>query len=268
MDRLNSRQDSREEDKLRRVILEWLTPVDYASQQNDFLGRRQEGTGQWLLNSDQFQHLVNQDKRTLFCPGLPGAGKTILTSIVVEHLCKRFAQDNNVGIAYFYFNFRRRHEQTPIQVFSSLLKQFVQASDMVPDIVKELHERYKSQHSRPQFQEIIHTLHSVIALSKRSFIIIDAMDECEVSNGNRTQLLSEICDLRSKTATNLFVTSRSIPEIENKFEGCDILEIQASDHDIQIYLDHQMARLPGFVARSLELQNDIRREVLDAVQGM
>ena len=36
-------------------MLEWLSSVDYSSQQADFLRQRQEGTGQWFLNSPQFQ---------------------------------------------------------------------------------------------------------------------------------------------------------------------------------------------------------------------
>src|SRR5271155_4005075 len=77
--RLIRHQDDQESQK----ILDWLTPIDYAPQHSDFISRRQEGTGQWLLNSDQFQTWLNTTKQTLFCPGMPGAGKTMITSIVV-----------------------------------------------------------------------------------------------------------------------------------------------------------------------------------------
>jgi hypothetical protein len=80
IDRLNRRQD----DQDHRVIVDWLTPVDYAPQQSDFISRRQEGTGKWLLNSNKFQEWLNQSKQTLFCQGIPGSGKTIITSIVIE----------------------------------------------------------------------------------------------------------------------------------------------------------------------------------------
>lgn len=33
------------------AILDWLAPVNYGSQQSDFIRRRQEGTGTWLLDS-------------------------------------------------------------------------------------------------------------------------------------------------------------------------------------------------------------------------
>jgi hypothetical protein len=105
------------------VILDWLTSIGYAPQQGDFISRRQEGTGQWLLNSDEFQVWINQRRRTLFCPGTPGAGKTILTSIVIDDLDTRFQSNTSVGIAYIYYNFRQQDEQKAEDLLASLLKQ-------------------------------------------------------------------------------------------------------------------------------------------------
>ncbi|KAF2178918.1 hypothetical protein K469DRAFT_695065 [Zopfia rhizophila CBS 207.26] len=106
VDILNRRHDDHE----RRTIVDWLTSTDYATQQSDFIARRQEGTELWLLNSKEFQLWVKQGK-TLFCPGIPGAGKTMITSIVVEHLWAEFQNDATVAIAYLYCNFRRQQEQ-------------------------------------------------------------------------------------------------------------------------------------------------------------
>jgi hypothetical protein len=83
----------RQLDQEHHAILDWLTPIDYASQQNDYLTRRQPGTGQWLLDSAEYQIWVPTSQQTLFCPGIPGAGKTILTSIVIDHLSTRFQND-------------------------------------------------------------------------------------------------------------------------------------------------------------------------------
>jgi hypothetical protein len=79
---LNQRQDDQE----RLSVLNWLTPTDYSTQQSDYISRRQAGTGQWLLDSPEFQMWMQADKQTLFCPGIPGAGKTILTSIGIDGL--------------------------------------------------------------------------------------------------------------------------------------------------------------------------------------
>ncbi|KAJ5899947.1 hypothetical protein N7495_004691 [Penicillium taxi] len=91
-------QDCRE----RRAILDWLSPVSaYATQQNDYKSRRQTGTGQWLLESPEFRTWVMNPKQTLFCPGIPGAGKTILTSAVIEELHARFGNNSDIVLHIF-----------------------------------------------------------------------------------------------------------------------------------------------------------------------
>jgi hypothetical protein len=87
-------------------ILDGLTPVDYGPQHTSYIRRRQQGTGQWLLDSTEYQDWLGTSKQILFCPGIPGAGKTIITAIVVDDLFKRFYNDAAVGIAYIYCNFR------------------------------------------------------------------------------------------------------------------------------------------------------------------
>ena len=118
------------------AILKWLTPIDYAPQQNDYIRRRQLGTGQWLLGSAEFQTWLGTGKQTLFCPGIPGAGKTILTSIVINDLVTRFQNGLTIGIAYIYCNFRRKDDQKAEDLLASLLKQLLaQERPSLPDIV-------------------------------------------------------------------------------------------------------------------------------------
>ncbi|KAL1965282.1 hypothetical protein VTN77DRAFT_5884 [Rasamsonia byssochlamydoides] len=188
VDQLNQQQGDHE----RQEILNWLTPINYAAQHSDFLNRRQEGTGQWLLDTNEFQQWVNHKKQTLFCPGIPGAGKTILTSIIVNHLEQKFTSDDSVGIAYLYCNFRRQQEQTPLDLLTILLKQLAQGRGSLPGSVKSLYEHHKQKGSRPGLDEIMGALQSVIAAYTKTFIIIDALDECAVSNGIRQQFLCEI----------------------------------------------------------------------------
>jgi DNA replication protein DnaC len=99
VDRLYVRQDNQERRQEHQAIIDCLTPIDYAPQQSDFISRRQEGTGQWLLDSNEFQEWLNQSKQTLLCTGIPGAGKTVITSVVVDYLNENFQNDANIGIA-------------------------------------------------------------------------------------------------------------------------------------------------------------------------
>ncbi len=253
----------------RQVILDWLTLIDYAPQQSDFISRRQAGTGQWLLESAEFQEWLKSSK-TLFCPGIPGAGKTIITAIVVDSLYTRFQEGSNVGIAYIYCNFRRTHEQRLEDLLLSLLKQLVYRQSLMPDPVKSIYNQHKNQQTRPSIDEISRALHSVTALYSKVFFIVDALDECQISNGCRTRFLLDILDLQTKCGANLFATSRFIPEITETFKGsaCALLEIRASNEDVRRYLDGQMFRLPTFVTRNPELQEEIKTDIVKAVDGM
>ena len=257
-----------QDDQERQTILDWLTPIDYSTQQSDFISRRQEGTGEWLLNSNEFQAWLNTSKKTFFCPGIPGAGKTILTSIVIDVLCTRFQNDASIGIAYLYCNFRRQQDQKPKGLLANLLKQLVQELPSTPENMTSLYERHKGKRTHPSFDEISKALHSVVASYSRTFIIIDALDECQVSEGGCKRLLSEMFNLQTKTGANLFATSRFIPEIIKEFEGSASLEIRACDEDVRRYLDGHMTQLPSFVTRSPNLQVEIQTEIMNAVDGM
>jgi hypothetical protein len=268
VDESNWRQENQEQQHERQTILQWLTPVDYAAQQSDFIGRRQKGTGQWLLDSTQFQAWLETDKQMLFCPGIPGAGKTILTSIVVEELTTRFCNDRSIGIAYLYCNFRRKDEQKAQDLLASLLKQLSEERSHLPDSVKSLFDKHKVKRTRPSLDEISGAFQSVVATYSRVFVIVDALDECSISDGSRQIFMSCLSSLQVKCGVNLFTTSRHIASIEKEFEGNVKLEIRASEEDVRRYLESHMFRLPGFVVRSAELQEEIKSNIVKAVDGM
>jgi len=264
VDGLHQAQD----DQQRQTVLDWLTPINYGHQQSDFIRRRQAGTGQWLLDSPKFQTWLETDRQTLFCPGIPGAGKTILTSIVVEGLTTRSSTDPSIGIAYIYCNFRRQDEQKIDDLLASLLKQLAETQLSLPGIVKELYDRHKTKRTRPSLDEISGSLQAVIALYSRVFLIIDALDECQISDSCRPRFLSNIFDIQAKTGANLFATSRFISEITSKFTKNVVLEIRASDQDVQRYVHGHMSQLPTFVSSRPKLQEEITAEITSAVEGM
>ncbi|PVH70410.1 ankyrin [Cadophora sp. DSE1049] len=207
----------------------------------DFISRRQARTGQWLLDSAEFK-------------AHPGAGKTIFTSIVVEELFTRFENDGNIGIAYLYCNYRQQQEQNLEDLFASL--------------VKTLYDRHKDKRTRLSLGEILGILQTVAVAYSRVFIIVDTLDKCQISDGCRQRFLLSLFNFQVTCRANLFTTSRPISSIEKEFEGNSKLKIRASEEDVRRYLEGHMFRLPGFVARSFELQKEIKTDIVNAVDGM
>ncbi|UKZ49278.1 hypothetical protein TrVGV298_003523 [Trichoderma virens] len=260
--RIRSRLDKDETDR----ALNWLTPTDYAPQQSDYLARRQPGTGQWLLDSKEFQAWLGANNQTLFCPGMPGAGKTILTSIVVNELCTRFPDDPTIGIAYIYCNFRRKEEQKVSHMLASLLKQLSQSCPSLPTSVRDLYDQHRSKQTRPLPDEVSKALQSTAALYSRVFIIIDAFDE--VPDSRRRRLLPELLYLQKHSFVNVFVTSRYIPEVTMQFLSNISLEIRANESDVKKYLEGHIRELSSFVGEDRQLQEEIKTVISEAVDGM
>ncbi|KKO99476.1 hypothetical protein THAR02_08415 [Trichoderma harzianum] len=258
-------------------ILDWITPTDYASQQNDLIKSRQPGTGEWLVNSEEFQNWIDKKRQTLFCPGIPGAGKTIATSIAVSYLHAKFQEKHSIGIAYLYLNFRRQSEQEPIHILSSILRQLSQMGSKVHDSVQELYKEHKPKKEEnqptsripptpPSLGEIVKTLNKVIESYSRTYIIIDALDECTDSNLHRSTLMFEIFGLQTRLGVNLFFTSRLVPHIKEDFKSreCNTLEIRATDEDMRQYLDSNMSQLPAFIFQSTGLEERIKSSIIEA----
>ncbi|KAH6898864.1 ankyrin repeat-containing domain protein [Thelonectria olida] len=263
--RLNQGQDEQE----RREVIDWLAALEYSKAQSDFISRRQKGTGEWLIESKQFSLWADGSGETLFCPGMPGAGKTMITAIVVDHLCNKYDPDYTVGIAYVYCNFRQQHEQQPIDLLLSMLRQLVQKQRSVPDEVHELWSSYRYKRARPTFEEVFSVLQYTVGDFSKTYIVVDALDECcQASDSDRMKFLSALSQLQTKAEANVFATSRFIPNIERAFDGSPTLEIRATKHDVQRYMEGNISRLPGFVARNVELQKEIKDKITQAVHGM
>ncbi|KAI1849949.1 hypothetical protein JX266_004328 [Neoarthrinium moseri] len=258
----------RQDEEKNKAILNWLAPADFSAQQSDLIKRRQAGTGQWLLDSPEYAKWSTSKGELLFCHGIPGAGKTMLSSIVVDSLQKRCYANTDVALCYFYCDFRRQEEQLLEKIVLSLLRQLGQAISPLPTCLTELFDRYKMDGTRPTFEDAMRTFRSVAASFSMVFVVVDALDECQSSNGCQRQLVSELIDFNHVAGANILVTSRPLPHITERFRDFASVEILASGEDIKKYVEGNMQDLPGFVSRNLELQSEITNGIIKAVQGM
>ena len=250
-----------------RQILDWLSPDDFSVQQTDLFRRCKDGTGQWLLNSLEFKLWLRGERPTLFSPGIPGAGKTMLTSLIVHNLRETFAQDASVGIACIYCNIKRQADQMVDHLLASLLKGLLQGQTDFPQEVELLHQRHKSKGSRPSIIELSDTIKAITRDWSRIFLVIDALDEC-TGAGTRSRLLKEIASLQDHVNVSFFATSRFLPDVLEEFKGQLTLEIRATDGDVRTYITDRMTELPAFVQRNTMLQEKIVSEIATAVDGM
>ncbi|PLB36747.1 nucleoside phosphorylase [Aspergillus candidus] len=262
LESLRSKMDRNED----LEILDWLTPIDYGPRHSELIRQRQPGTGQWFLDSDEYYSWRTSGCQTLFCPGIPGAGKTMMTAIVIHDLTTRLLQDQSVGIAYLYCNFRHKDEQGLEDLLASLLKQLCQDRPFLPDIVRHFYNKHKNKRTRPLLGEIIQAVISVAAMYSRVFIIVDALDECQASDGYLSGFLTQLIHLQAQCGLNIFVTSRLVPQVMEKFKSSTKLEIRAHDQDIRRYLSARISQLQRTLLASRV--DEVHDNITKAADGM
>ncbi|KAL6892962.1 hypothetical protein HDV57DRAFT_209273 [Trichoderma longibrachiatum] len=245
-------------------FLDWLTPVDYAPQQRDYMNIRQPKTGRWFLSSEEFQTWISFDKHTLFCPGGPGAGKTIMTAAVIDELHTRYRDEDGIGIAYIYCDYRRQYEQKANDLLANLVKQLIRNRPAMPDRLQGHYERSL----RPSLEELSETLREIGLLYTKVFVVVDALDECQLAGGCLKTFLSALFELQKSTNINIFATARFVPEIIEQFKHSSSLNISAKKEDVQDYVAANMGRLPSFVVSNLALQDEIKNTITEAADGM
>ncbi|KAI9810381.1 MAG: hypothetical protein M1827_006267 [Pycnora praestabilis] len=225
-------------------IIAWISLLNFMTKQIDVLDERQEGTGAWLFKSVVFQKWLLGSEKTLWCQGMPGAGKTVLVSIVIDHLQRTYST-SNISIVFIYCDYKEQAQQTLLNLISSLLQQLVEQQPSVSDEVCSLWEEHTHRRTRPGLADFSRLLQSTASTFSKIFIVIDALDES--SEVIRNDLIIKINKLQQS------------------------LHLLASDADIRAYIHTQIDRrdrLKRFVQADPSLQEKIVTSIASKAQGM
>ncbi|KAL9581392.1 MAG: hypothetical protein Q9212_003923 [Teloschistes hypoglaucus] len=234
--------------------LQWVSSLDFKLIQNDTLRRRHADTGNWILKEQYFTAWVNGESNTLCCEGIPGAGKTIMAAIVVDHLKRqpylgfdtKRATGSSIGlpnssITCIYCNYKERSTQTAENLVGSVVKQLAEyyPKTLFP-MVSELYQARKIAHERLSLADCVSLLGSMLQCFRQNYIVVDALDECAADV--KDELMNSLESLQPACGLKIMVTLRpdttivSLDPAATKF-----LEIRAQDADIRKYLTARIA---------------------------
>ena len=186
-------------------------------------------------------------------------------SAIVDHLHTSFNERSDIGIAYFYF--KCTTVASPRDVVASLLKQLCLRSKSVPGPVAQLWD-HREIEDFPKLLDLMSALLSVCSRFRRSFLCIDALDECAHEH---QAILQEVLRKLKMSRYRLLITSRPLKEIEDIFHDVPQLDISATlaSKDIDLYVKSVIQTRPDFwdLADS-GLQDTIREKLVDRANGM
>jgi hypothetical protein len=236
------------------------------------LEKRHEGTGLWLTEGQTFSNWEKRSKSFLWLHGIPGCGKTVLSSIIIEHLKSATTPDQ--ALLYFYFHFNDAKKQTLEDMLRSLVNQLYQAQPATRGSLNQLWESARKgnqQLSKKLLKDIL-----LVMLSKINgvSIVLDALDE-STTRSDLLAWLRGVAEIES-VACRVLVTSRGEEDIESVLQRWmqpeDKINIQEDDvsKDIQSYVSHTVRnsdRLARWYEKP-EVQNEIEMELVKRADGM
>ncbi|SLM40444.1 P-loop containing nucleoside triphosphate hydrolase [Lasallia pustulata] len=249
------KQEHRAEETEELEIIKWLSPLEFLKKQKETYDQIFP-TWDSLLESDEFRVWIQGRPWPLHYYGAPGAGKTVLSSILIKHLqeyCERQSKNRTMAVLFLYLDHTETQAQTAQTLFGSLLKQLVQShqgSRPLPESVKQLHQKSKGE-IRPSANDFCKALSTEIEDSyDRVYVIVDALDEFpEIS---QAELLTA---LESIAPDKLFDLCRSCRD-EDKTCGFSghhlteppflVQEIRAKDEEIKAFVVWELERQLGF----------------------
>lgn len=118
------------------------------------------------------------------CLKLLGAGHhetniaIVPSSPMIDHFLEQ-ASTENYGVAYIYFNFKEQNQQRPVDVLASLVKQLACQIRHLPQEIGVLHEKLASEQKRATLKDLYSLLLVTAKFFTKTFIICDALDECD-----------------------------------------------------------------------------------------
>jgi len=256
----------------RRKVCDWIEHTNPTSIHQQSCKNHEEHTCQWIHRVDQWNDWLQLQRRLIWIHGIPGAGKTVFASYLVQQTieyCENLKNDR-AACLYYYCSFRHGQEERRDEALPFLrwvVSQLCRRGKFVPADLVSLHD----QNSAPSFQALKKAFQQLLAHVDVLYIILDAVDESSLRD-SLLELIEDIVTQPSYGKIQLLVTSRRYMDIEEVLRPLSepTLPISNSlvDADIRTYVENIIQRNKTFAKWSAKLRSDIIESLVQGAQGM
>jgi len=255
--------ESHVESQFHKDILQWLTKADPFSNHMAAREKHEPKTGEWFICSKSYSQWMLSNQ-ALWLHGIPGAGKTILCSTIIQDMTSRCSPRK--PCVYFYFDFSDTQKQNVANMLSSFLAQ-LSATNLSTE-VRRLYENCSKGTQAATVTQLTQALISVACQLDLLYVIIDALDE----SSEVQLLLSVIRKLRESHRVNVLLTSRMNPELQSGLVGLmdNIVSIEDKkvDADIQLHVQRCLEVDAELSAWDDELKGTMLSTLTSKAHGM
>ncbi|TFK28964.1 hypothetical protein FA15DRAFT_455264 [Coprinopsis marcescibilis] len=241
----------------RRKIVTWISSINYQDIQDDNLSKRIGETSVWVLKEPFFVDWEAGDEGMLWGTGIPGAGKTILASVVIDHLRRRAKVNPKILVAFAYCRYT---DSLPVKaVMAAIIRQILEDYPSTIGFVKPLYDKHELRGTSPTEMELVEVLKAIFTcdMFDQRFLSVDGLDEAT----SQTQF--DILDTLSQLPLNVLFTSRPLPLLKDSVPEARLFDIIVRDADIERMIDTKVRSMKTL--EKLLRQDGWRERVLKAV---
>ena len=249
------------------AIINWLATTDQSSNHSVVRQKCEPGTGEWFLSSNQFEEWFQAETKSLLLYGIPGSGKTVLCSTIIESVRSRCTSDESCAFFYFDSISGQVEKQTVSGMLSSFLAQ-ISATQIEPE-VHQLYEQCEKGRRTPTVDEIAETIFTVLCNGRKMYLIVDALDECS----ERPLLLRVIAQiLQLDGDIHLLLTSRKEYDIQTTLLPSITVIVSMEDghvdSDIRMHVEQCLRNDPKLCQWDEKIKDEIVKELVSGANGM
>ncbi|KAH6888290.1 hypothetical protein BKA70DRAFT_59250 [Coprinopsis sp. MPI-PUGE-AT-0042] len=205
------------------------------------LGRATEGTGPCFDEWEEFCDWTSGQGRvkTMWGSGMPGAGKTIFASIVINEV-EAWAKASAclICVGYIYFRYSDHTTATVRHFLLVLVKQTIERHANCIPIFNEVFARHIREKTPPSESELVQLLRRFSEVIAATFYFLDALDEAPPDV--QFNLLKRLSTLDVK----IFITSRPLAHLDACFPEAHRFSIRAQDRDLEVHIAKEIERSP------------------------
>jgi hypothetical protein len=226
------------------------------------------------LKSEQYAKWKTDAASFLWLHGIPGCGKTILTSTIIQSVLQYCDRDPGKVVAYFYFDFKDPQKRVPELMVKSLIAQLSQQCTRIPTTLETLFSSCENGQRQPSLDALLQALQQTIQEFPRSFIILDALDE-STDRAELMEILETMAGWKLEKL-HVMVTSRKERDLESSLEclleehNIICLQSKVVDKDIGTYVRHRLCddkKLRKW-HNNAEMRQEIEAALTEGAHGM
>lgn len=255
----------------RQKILKSFAKVDSRSNHEMSRKLRSPGTGLWLTEGQEFKHWLETKNARLWLYGIPGAGKTVLASSVIEEALRTVSP--SIAIAYFYCDYKDKAKQDLVNILSSLAEQFAKQDEESFAKLRDFYEIHNPEHQldfKYDSELLLDLVHTITSLLDCTMIIVDGLDECGTNTPQVVDALITLNELEDTTVKTIFL-SRDEIEIRERLERYTKVSIAASSSDLRLYVGAEIdirTRKKRLRIKDQSLKEHILERLVEGAEGM